>query len=116
MIDGLFIDILLWAVYILLVVTAGLAVWSAVHGVQTHERSSDALASRRTSMLGYATAGFVAVVLLLTFLFASTRPIVTGGRAFTDALWLRLTDMFIFTPILLICVCSAVIAIAKFRR
>ena len=43
-------------------------------------------------------------------------PVVSNGKPFTDTLWLRLTDMFIFTSLLLICVCSAVVAIAKFRR
>jgi hypothetical protein len=112
----LYIDIVLWAVYLLLVVATAVAVWSAIHGVQTHERTDDPLASRRTSMLGYITAGVVAVVLLLTYLLASTQPVVSNGKPFTDTLWLRLTDMFIFSSILLICLCSAIVVAAKFRR
>ena len=112
----LLVDIVLWAVYCLLAAAIGIAVWSAVHGVRTHERSKDPLASRRTSMIGYATAALVAVVMLLTFALASTKPIVSNGQPFTDTFWLRLTDMFIFTSFLLICVCSAIVAIAKFRR
>ena len=112
----LYIDFVLWAVYLLLVVATAVAVWSAIHGVQTHERTDDPLASRRTSMLGYITAGVVAVVLLLTYLLASTQPVVSNGKPFTDTLWLRLTDMFIFSSILLICLCSAIVVAAKFRR
>ena len=67
-------------------------------------------------MLGYITAGVVAVVLLLTYLLASTQPVVSNGKPFTDTLWLRLTDMFIFSSILLICLCSAIVVAAKFRR
>ena len=114
--SALFIDILLWAVYVILTIAIGMAVWSAIHGVRTHERDKDPLASRRTSMIGYATAALVAVVLIFTFATASTQPVVSNGKPFTDTLWLRLTDMFIFTSLLLICVCSAVVAIAKFRR
>jgi hypothetical protein len=112
----LFIDIVLWAVYLLLVAAVGVAVWSAVHGVRTHQRSNDPLATRRTSMIGYATAGFVAVTLLLTYLLASTRPVISNGKPFTDELWLRMTDMFIFSSILLIVVCSAIVVATKFRR
>ena len=112
----LFIDIMLWAVYLILTIATGMAIWSAIHGVHTHERDKDALAARRTSMIGYATAALVAVVLIITFATASTQPVVSNGKPFTDTLWLRLTDMFIFTSLLLICVCSAVVAIAKFRR
>ena len=67
-------------------------------------------------MLGYITAGVVAVVLPLTYLLASTQPVVSNGKPFTDTLWLRLTDMFIFSSILLICLCSAIVVAAKFRR
>jgi len=112
----LFIDILLGVVYLLLVGAVGIAVWSAVHGVRTHEQDSDLLASRRTSMIGYTTTASVAVILLLTYLLGSTTPVVSNGKPFADAFWLRLTDMFIYTCILLICVCSVIAAIGKFRR
>jgi hypothetical protein len=111
-----YIDIVLWAVYILLTAAIVAAIWSAVHGVLTHEKSTDPLASRRTSMIGYSTAGLVAFILLLTYLLASTQPVVSNGKPFADAFWLRLTDMFIHTSLLLICLCSSIIAIAKFRR
>ena len=112
----LLIDLLLWAVYLLLAAAVGFAVWSAVHGVKTHEKENNQLASRHTSVLGYATLGLVAVVLLLTYLLASTQPVLSNGKPFTDHLWLRLTDMFIFSSILLICICSALVVAAKFRR
>ncbi len=110
------VEVVLWAVYVLLAVAVGIAAWSAVHGVRTHEQTKDPLASRRSSMIGYATAALVAVILLITFALASTQPIVSNGKPFADTFWLRTTDMFIFTSILLICVCSAIVAIAKFRR
>ena len=112
----LYIDWILWAVYLLLAGAVGLAVWSAIHGVMTHQRANDPLATRRTSVLGYVTAGLVGVILLLTYLLASTQPVVSNGKPFTDTLWLRLTDMFIFSSILLIGICSAIVVAAKFRR
>lgn len=114
--SSLFIDILLWTVYLLLAITVAAAIWSAVHGVRTHSRSTDPMTTRYTSMIGYATSAFVALTLFLTYLLASTQPLVTNGTTFADTHWLRLTDMFIFTSILLIAVCFAVIVVAKFRR
>ena len=114
--SSFFIDLMLWTVYVLLVAAVATAVWSAVHGIRTHERSNDPMATRRTSMIGYTTAGLVAITMLLTYLLASTKPVVSNGKPFTDVLWLRLTDMFIFSSILLICVCSAIVVAAKFRR
>ena len=112
----LIIDTVLWAVYILLAASVGTAAWSAVHGVRTHERTDDPLAARRTSAIGYATVALLAVTMLLTYLFASTQPVISNGQPFTDAVWLRLTDMLICTSLLLICVCSVIVVIAKFRR
>ena len=114
--SSFFIDLMLWTVYVLLGIAVVAAVWSAVHGVRTHERSSDPMATRRTSMIGYTTAGLVAVIMLLTYILASTQPVVSNGKPFTDIFWLRLTDMFLFSSILLICICSAIIVAAKFRR
>ena len=113
---SLLIDIVLWTMYVLLAVAIAAALWSAVHGVMTHERTDDTLAARHTSMLGYATTAGVAVTLLVTFLFGSTQPVVSNGQPFTDTLWLRLTDMFIYTSLILICLCSVIVGVAKCRR
>ena len=112
----LFVDIVLWAMYLALVIGIVAAVWSAVHGVRTHEVSNDKMVSRHTARIGYLTAGFVALVLLMTYLLASTQPVVSNGKPFTDPQWLRLTDMFLLSSIILICVCSAIVVAAKFRR
>jgi hypothetical protein len=112
----LIIDFVLWAVYLLLGVSMAAALWSAIHGVRTHEATVDPIASRHTSKTGYLTAGVVAVILLLTWLLGSTKAVMSNGHPYTDTFWLRLTDMFIFTSLLLICVCSVIVAIAKFRR
>ena len=114
--SSIFVDIVLWGMYIALALGIVAAVWSAIHGVRTHEASHHAMTSRHTGHLGYITAGFVGVVLLLTYLLASTQPVVSNGTPFTDTLWLRLTDMFIFSSIILICVCSVIVVVAKFRR
>ena len=110
------IDIILWAVYLLLAVTVGLAVWSAYHGVRTHEQGTDPLATRHTSITGYSTVVLVAFTMLITYLLGSSKPVITGGKAFADAFWLRLTDMFIYTSLLLIVICSVIVVVAKFRR
>lgn len=110
------IDIVLCSVYVLLAAALGVTLWAAIHGVRTHEQAADALTARRVSMTGYLTAGLLAVTLLATYLLASTRPIVSNGHPFTDVMWLRLSDMFIFTSLLLIGICSIIVVIAKFRR
>lgn len=112
----LIIDIVLWTVYLLLAAAVGGTLWSAIHGVRTHEQATDLMASRHASVTGYATVFLVVTVMVITYLLASAAPVVSNGQPFTDTFWLRLTDMFIFTSLLLICVCSAIVVIAKCRR
>lgn len=112
----LIVDIVLWSVYLLLGASLAATAWSAFHGIRTHERTADPLAARHTAALGSATAALLALTLLMTYLLASTQPVVSNGQPFTDPVWLRLTDMLIYTPLLLICVCSVLVVIAKFRR
>lgn len=114
--SSFFIDLVLWLVYLLLAATAAAAVWSAVNGVRTHEPAVDPIAARYTSATGYVTAGGVFLVLLLSYLLGASQPVISNGRPFTDAFWLRLTDMFIYSTVILISVCSVIVAIAKFRR
>lgn len=112
----LYIDILLYTVYALLSVAVASAIWSALHGVITHERSAEPIANRYPSVFAYITPLLVLLILTISYLTASTKPVVSNGQLFTDTLWLRITDMFVITSILLIVLCSVVIVIVKFRR
>ncbi len=111
-----YVDVVIWAVYVLIALSAVAAAWSAWHGMRTHDSRQDPLATRHTRFLGYATALLVAAVMAVTFLSASTRPLTIGSKPFTDTLWLRLTDMFLLTSIILILLCSVLVVAAKFRR
>lgn len=105
----LFVNVVIVAMYVLLAVTLALSVWSAIHGVKTHQR-------QRSTRIAYGVAVGVGLVLLLTYLFGSTRALPSNGSLFTDAFWLRVADMLINSSILIIIACSVVIVIAKFRR
>ena len=107
--SDILIDIIIIAMYVLLAATLGVSAWSAWNGVRTHQR-------RQSTRIGYAVAGFTAFVLAVTWLLGSTRPIVSNGKVFDSQLWLRLTDMFLWSSIILIIVCSVIVVIARFRR
>ncbi len=107
--SDIFIDIIIIAMYVLLALTTGVSLWSAWNGVRTHQR-------RQSTRIGYIIAASVALLLLLTYVFGSTRPLLSNGVVFDNPLWLRLADMFIYSSLILIAVCSVVVVIAKFRR
>jgi uncharacterized membrane protein len=107
--SNLFVDVVIVAMYVLLAVTLGLSLWSACHGVKTHQR-------QRSTRIAYGVAAGVGLTLLLTYLTGSTRPLPSNGSLFADPFWLRVADMFIRSSILIVIACSVVIVIAKFRR
>lgn len=97
----LFIDILLIVIYVMLAAAIGLVVWSAFHSLKKRDR--------QTTELGFPAKHIVwgVVVLLLltltfTYLFADTTPIIINGKPYSDAFWLRISDIFINTSLVLI--------------
>ena len=111
-----YVDLVLWLTYLLTVAAIVVTVWSAVHGWKTRERRSAALEVRHADKTGYLTTALLVITLVLTFLFGSSEPLPSNGKLYEDTFWLKATDMFIFTSIILITICSAVIVAMRFRR
>ncbi|UKK51510.1 hypothetical protein L6472_02650 [Prevotella sp. E13-17] len=82
------IDVILYTIYILLAVGIGLALWSALRHVRV-----------TPLMLGVA-AGML-IILTLTYFLADTTPLTINGRTFDDEFWLRVSDMLIWTSVVL---------------
>ena len=55
------------------------------------------------------------VTLIVTFLLGSSDPVITNGERFADVFWLKATDMFIYTSILLLIGCFVSAIIGRFR-
>ena len=104
----LYIDLVLVLVYLLAAASLAVISWSAVR--QLHSRG------RSISRLSLGVTAAVAIVLLLTWLTASVRPLSVAGKVYDDPFWLRIADMFINTSLLLIIVCSVIVIVAKLRR
>lgn len=106
----LFTDLVLWFIYVLL---AAITIVTAVSVVcEIRVRSKDTMMTN--GVPAARIAWFAACLLLgglaLTFAFSSVEPLRINGRLFDSALWLRMTDMFINTSILLITVAVAAVA------
>ena len=95
-----FVSVLLYGIYALLLSGVVLLVWSAVRSVRRNrsEAVSNGLPVRR---IGWGVVVLVVVVLGLTCLLASTRPLSINGRTFDDVFWLRTSDMLITTSLVL---------------
>lgn len=107
-------DLLLWFIYVMAAAAVGVTVYSAVHGIRTHGRRQGMENGVPTTRITFLTWGTTLILLAVTFALGSTDPIKVNGTEYTDGLWLRMSDMFIYTSGVMIIIAIAVVA--AFRR
>lgn len=114
--SSIFVDVLLIVLYLLLAAMLGLTVWSVVHSMcrRSKEVQPTRMVSVRTTAI--IAGGLLAVVLVLTFVLASTQPLLINGTQFADTLWLRLSDMFIYTTLVMLVVAAVCVVWGSLHR
>ena len=108
-------DVMLGLMYLVTAVALGVTAYSVWHGMRTRRKGDDIINGVPAGKIGWCVAIGLVVCLVLTFLLGSSKPVMTNGTLYTDALWLRLTDMFIYTSILLILGCFVSAIVSRFR-
>ena len=112
----LFIDIVLYTIYVLLAAAVLLTVWSVVRSYSKCEargtRFENGVPVRRIAWL---TAGVLVVTLAVTWLTASTQPLNINGKIYADAFWLRISDMLINTALVLIVIVVGVMVFSEIK-
>ena len=93
--NDILIDIELVVMYLVILVTTVITIWSAVRSLKRRDRSQNIVNNIPVTKIAYGVAALLVVCLLLTFLLGSTKPIQLGENLFTDSLWLKISDMFI---------------------
>ena len=107
----LFVDIVLYAIYVLLAVAVLLTVWSVVRSSRYEVRGAKYENGVPVRRIAWLTAGVLVVTLAVTWLTASTQPLNINGKTFSDAFWLRMSDMLINTALVLIVVLTITITL-----
>ena len=108
-------DVVLWLMYLMIIAAIGVTVYSVWHGMRNRRKGDDIINGVPAGRIGWCVAIALVACLVLTFLLGSTSPVMTNGTRFTDAFWLKMTDMFIYTSILLIIGCFVSAIISRFR-
>lgn len=111
--ENWFIDMLLYVVYLLLAVVTAAAVWSAAHGVRTHEKTKEPTRGVPAAAIAWGAAALLVVTMVVTFLLGSSEPLLINGQWFKDAFWLKLTDMFLWTALLLLLLAAVGVVIGS---
>ena len=114
-ISPLVADIMLWLMYIAIAVAIIVTIVSVAVTVRLRTKDDEVVNGvPRTRMAWVVVAAFL-LCLVLTFLLGSSEPVRTNGTLFTDTFWLKATDMFIYTSLILIIGCFVGVVLSRFR-
>ena len=80
----------------------GVAVWSAIRSNKASGGGERVVNNIPVRMIGRCVAGGTALALVLTFLFGSSAPMKINGADYADTFWLKASDMFVATSLLMI--------------
>ncbi len=108
-------EVMLWLMTIGIVAAIGTVVWSAVLTTRARIKGGRVKENARARRIGWLTAGGTALLLLVTFLIASSASLNINGKPFTDTFWLRLADMFIISTAVLIVVAVVALIFSKLK-
>jgi hypothetical protein len=97
----LFIDILLIVIYAMLAGAIGLVAWSAFRSLKKRGSQTVDLGFPAKRIV-WGVAALLFITLSITSLFADTTPIIINGKTYSDAFWLRISDILINTSLVLI--------------
>lgn len=108
-------DVLLGFMWFLLCIAIVTSVFAVVRGVQRANRSEGVTNGIPARKITYTTYGVTALLLVLTFVFGSTQSMLVNGQTFADSFWLRMSDMFVNTSLLLLALAAGVVLFGATR-
>lgn len=113
--DPLLTDVLLFLMGAMTICTLVLAIVSMA--LSWKKRGKDdgtfnRIAVRRNA---YLVGGGTFLLLLLTFLLGSSKPMQVNGEEYAQSLWLKAADMFIFSGVVMIFVAVTVLVLGALR-
>lgn len=100
-------DLVLVFIYLLTFAAAVLAGCAVVSGFRKRDRSQDVVNNIPAAKITLGCMALLVASLVVTFALGSTAPVMVNGVQYSDAFWLRATDMFINTSIIMLIVAIA---------
>ena len=97
----LFTDVLIFLMWLFLIGGIGLAVYSMVKDYRSSRSEAvvNGVPVRHIFRITWLT---LLAVLILTFLLGGSDPMLINGENYADWLWLKLSDMFVITSLLML--------------
>ncbi len=95
-------DAVLLLIAVLVVLATFLAVCSVVSSVRRRDKSSSVVNNIPAAKISWFTVLLFVTCMVVTFSFGSSEPVNANGVKFNDVFWLKATDMFIDTSVILL--------------
>ena len=97
----LFTDVLIFLMWLFLIGGVGLAIYSMIKGYRTMKSEAvvNGVPVRRIFRITWLS---LLAVLAVTFLLGGSDPMLINGENYADWLWLKLSDMFVVTSLLML--------------
>ncbi|MDO4160970.1 MAG: hypothetical protein Q4D41_10975 [Prevotellaceae bacterium] len=111
-------DAVLIFIYLLIILASALAVIAIVRGIKTRDRSADVINNIPATRIMFCTFGLLVACMAITLLLGSSEPVMVNGIKYIDTFWLKATDMFINTMIILlvIAICGVAFGLSGYNR
>ena len=107
-------DVIMWLMYLLVLVTAGLTVWSAVRGIQ-HSKGNDPAATTGVpgGKITLFTAGLTIVSLILGWILGiGEKEFTASDGTVTSAGWVTVVDVFMVSMGVLLVAAAIAVAVS----
>ena len=108
-------DIMLWLMYIAMAVAIGVTLLSVINRLRLRTKDDEIINGVPQKRVARTVAVAFVACMAITYLAGSTTPVTTNGQLFADTFWLKATDMFIYTTVILIVGCFAGVVVSRFR-
>lgn len=114
----MFTDAVLVFIYMLVLATVGITAYAVYRSIKGRDKTSDTINNIPAAKIVWLTTGLTAASMLLTFLLGSSEPVMVNGVKYADVFWLKATDMFINTALILlfVAVCGVVFGLSGYNR
>lgn len=103
-------DALLVFVYLLTALTVAVTAVAMARGLRLKNKTDRVVNGIPAAKIARGTVTLLAATLAVTFALGSSSPLAINGVDYTDAFWLKATDMFIYTSAVLLAVAVAAMA------
>lgn len=109
-------EVMLWLMYAALAVVLVVTGLSVAKTLRNRSKDEDVVNGVPQARIAWTVAAAFVACLAVTFLLGSTDPLKTNGVTFADSFWLKTTDMFIYTTLILTVGCLAGVIVSRFRN